>query len=367
MQGHNTELVCNELNKNYNLGTITNPTNISFRGENLLVIQSDTIQEYKIEDDQLDFTGFAIAKEKTAYNRVNGKATGAKIQKFNNTVAVLDDYKLTIIENNDNIYSKEKYKNYLLGQEYVLGQGLSSFALGKNSVLLKYGDDLLKLLDTSKTENNLTEINIPQDLAIQDICYQGSFYYILATTNNSEKIIYKLDTTTCEVILIHSLTISNFTPDILNVDVYGNIYLAKETKIIKLDNAQNYQNVSYILDKTVDKLYTDLNGSLFALIEGKICYLDTTASTISIEELLVGKNIQDFSIDITSDICYFVTNDSEQIFTTKDLQNYSIEDIRIPNDFKTTNDSTNTASEDLQVYTVSADENVFIVTKIKTH
>ena len=78
---------------------------------------------------------------------------------------------------------------------------------------------------------------------------------------------------------------------------------------------------------------------------------------------MVGKNIQDFSIDITSDICYFVTNDSEQIFTTKDLQNYSIEDIRIPNDFKTTNDSTNTASEDLQVYTVSADENVFIVTK----
>ena len=48
--------------------------------------EHDCIQEFIIEDDTLSFTGLAIAKNKTAYNRI---AKAKSVEKFGKTSAIL--------------------------------------------------------------------------------------------------------------------------------------------------------------------------------------------------------------------------------------------------------------------------------------
>ena len=55
--------------------TLNKPTNLAFNGDNLLLIINDTVQEFKVNGKTLEFTGFAIAQNKTAYNRVSKSAT----------------------------------------------------------------------------------------------------------------------------------------------------------------------------------------------------------------------------------------------------------------------------------------------------
>lgn len=370
MQGQKTELVCNELNRDYDLGNINNPTNISFRGENLLVIQGDTIQEFKIEGNTLKFTGFAITEGKTAYNRVKANAN---IQKYNDTVAVLDDFKLTVIKSNsENLYDRANFNNYFVDNEQVLRQDIFTFALGKDNALLVYNtttSKVLKLLDFNNQQQPLNEITFDSAINVTpwDVCYQGGNYYVLATDSNNYIYIYKLDKSSTTITDQHEITkISTTTNELavtnFDVDVYGNIYLVSTNKIVKLDKAQGYVINGECAIPNVKTLHSDLNGSLFALNNNGIYYIENITSTPLLINIELA-NITDFALDITNDLCYFTTSNQEQIFTTTKLQNLSISDIDISDKFKVTNDSENTASEDLQVYTVNEDENVFIVTK----
>lgn len=370
MQGNAIELQCTDTNQAFNLGNATAPSNLAFRADNLLIIQNNTIQEYKVEDPTIDFTGFAITSGKTAYNRVKANAN---IQKYNDTVAVLDDFKLTVIKSNsENLYERANFNNYFVDNEQVLGQDIFTFALGKDNALLVYNtttSKVLKLLDFNNQEQPLTEITFDSAINVTpwDVCYQGENYYVLATDSNNYIYIYRLDKTSTSITDQHEITkISTTTNElavtIFDVDVYGNIYLVSTNKIVKLDKAQGYAINGECPITNVKTLHSDLNGSLFALNNDGFYYIENISSNplpINIEL----ENITDFALDITNDLCYFTTSNQEQIFTTTKLQNLSISDIDVSDTFKTTNDSTNTASEDLQVYTVSADENVFIVTK----
>jgi len=182
--GQPVKLNKSNIDDDFDLGVIENPIAISFKGYNLLITDKDTIQEYKIENNTLIFTGFAIASGKTAYNRVSKNAT--EIEKTNNSVAVLDSYKLTVFTGADsqNRYARENYKNYLVSELVNDSVLPSSFALGEQNALLLYNSSsankFVALLDFSKQENFLIEQPYLGDHSvIHDVCYQSGYYYLL--------------------------------------------------------------------------------------------------------------------------------------------------------------------------------------------
>ena len=100
-----TLLTVGELDKDYQLGNLSTPTGIAFKGDNLLIADTElnAVQEFAVNDEFLDFTGFAIASGKTAYNRVSSNTI--EIEKANDMVAILDSDKLLLVtHNNQNPY-----------------------------------------------------------------------------------------------------------------------------------------------------------------------------------------------------------------------------------------------------------------------
>ncbi len=346
----------------YQLGNITSPKKISFINDNLLVLEEDCAQEFFIDDEQLIFSGFAIANDKTAYNRILSSAI--KVEKVNQTVAVLDTFKLTVFtnQNQNDIYARENYKNYLLSNLSIDGITPSSFALGDGNALLYYSDNetnkFVALLDFSKGQNYLSnKITFETGVNVKDVCYQSGNYYILCDYGQAPQNVYKSTVIDGELSfskIDNNTSSTEFT--FIAVDVYKNIYLANDTTITKLNKSDDYTQIDVVATFTnVTRLQTDLLGNLFVLADGKVhCVNNSTEYSID--------NVKTFALDYVDNAVYFIKNDSTVLSSTTQMDNVSILDIAVPSDYTLTNPiGVTTANETLEFFTATEDANAYVV------
>ncbi len=347
----------------FELGNINAPIAISFKDENLLITEQNTIQEFEIKDNELVFTGFAIAKGKTAYNRVSKNSTA--IDKTNKNIAVLDDFKFTVFtnDNSQNRYARENYKNYFLSQLKINNISPSTFALGKQNALLLYNakssDSFVALLDFTKDENFLSEQSpINDNRVIRDLCYQSGYYYLLCDNGSAPQHIYRAEANAqnFEFVKIDSNT-SNTEFTMFAVDTYSNIYLANSTTIKKLSSDDEYKNLVDVKSgfTNITKIRTDLLGRLYVLDENAI------KSAENNEELLT--NVKSFAFDFVNDDAFLLYNDSEFISITTEFDNISIADLVVPNDFNLSFNpqDPNTASNNLKFFKAKEGANAYVV------
>lgn len=353
---------------NYQLGKPVSPCALSFKGNNLLITDSACIQEFKIDNDKLIFTGFAIAKNKTAFNRIDKYAT--EIEKFNDTVAVLDGDSLLVMNNDEsfNPYDTNCFNDY---SDIKLQDKMpTTFALGSSTALLAYDSNLssskLNLFNVSDgTFISQNAVNIFDGNIIRDVCYQSGKYYVLTSDGN-----------TCKVYSCSEseLSFNEYTPDVIvstqiTVDVFGNVYLLKEnSKIYKYTVGSFDSPTEYDFSNPVTKMATDLSGTLFVLSENKVFALDQTKTSDYWTEIDINStgieqnaNIKSFTMDYVSQDVFFIYDDEEFICKASALGNISISSLEIPTEYVTTNSTT--TFDKLKIYAPTESANVYSVNK----
>lgn len=308
----------------FDLGNLISPTGISFKGDNLLITDATigAVQEFTISEDALNFTGFAIAKGKTAYNRIS--TTAKDIESLNEKIAVLDDDKLTVIKADStfNPYEKNSFLNYFASD--LNGVMPTSFALGFTSAGLIYPDNTFAILSFNKNAHSFAS-ELDGTLTLKDVCYRNGFYYLLATDGQDSKV-YKINEKDASV-----LTVTDFTAivgEILTVDVKGNIYLANATDVFKNDTISIAQRGS------ITKLSTDLAGRLYGNDGDKFYLFNSIDGTFS--ELSLTLSAKTFAMDFDSKKVYYLSADDESVYFTESVNNLGIDSLSIPTDYKVT-------------------------------
>lgn len=327
-----TTLQCTTEFQSYDLGSIQNPTDMHFYGDNLVITdsQKNAIQQFSIVNNELVFTGKAIAKDKTAFNRISENAI--KIAQTNKDVAILDDFKLTVIPNENDFdrYDKQNYDNYLLSE---LDNPIT-FALGNQTILLGYEDGIKKL--------NLADKTIDQELTslsnVKSLLFFNNAYYVLCS-DETLTTVYVTDESLSEMqkVAEYGYTSNGFT-----VDVYGNVFTYNESGV--------YKNGEIIIaDSDVKGLFTDLNGNLYSLKANTVKYLDLTQEVWK-DFVIFNTNVKSVAHTIFTNDLYVITEDSEFVYKSTPLDYASILGINLPDGFKL-NDQT--VTEELKVYTIN--------------
>ena len=351
------ELTINQLDVNYDLGKESTPTGISFKGTNLMISTSDTVQEYKLDDTQLTFTGFAIANGKTAYNRIKNDAVD--IERYGNNIAVLDSFKITIFnqKNTVNTYARENYNNILLSE--FGGYIPTKLAISNDKLLLANEHHALKLIDLNKAKTEqgyILDVVSPANSIINDVSYQSGYFYVISY-NGTNTDVYKL-AENGETALSLIKTVSNFDATSMETDVYGNVYLSSGTNLIKLEKTTGY-SVSEIATglTSVKKIQTDLSDSVFILDENKLKHC-TKNSVMDIAITAPSNLIKSFAMDYASDKVYFIYENEEFITVSDNLPNIALSDLKTNDQFKITDTS---ANQDLQIVKAVDGANVYSV------
>ena len=329
-----TQLQCSEKFNDYDLGSIQNPTDMHFYGENLIITdsQKNAVQQFSIVDNQLVFTGKAIARDKTSYNRISSQAFKINVSKEN--VAVLDDFKLTLLPNSDTFdrYSTENYQNYLVTEL----ANPTTFALGNTNVLLGYENGVKKLdVLTGQLDTQITPI--PN---LKSIIFVNDKYYILANDSSFSKI-FVADENLTQLTEIYNeeLNVNLFT-----VDVFGNLYTYNQTEL--------YKNGSQFCSETgITQLFTDLNGNLYSVKENKVRYFNTTQSNWT-DYLEFEQNVKSVANNVYTDDLYILQENSEYIYKCNPDGYACISDINIPEDYKFTD---KTVTNQLKTYNIKHD------------
>ena len=348
-------------NSAFDLGKLQNPVNITFKdNKTLLITDGDTIQEFNIDNQTktLTFTGFAIARNKSAYNRVSN--TSVEIETLGNTVAVLDGKWLKVFENNTApLYARVNFTKST-DAICVNGEKPDAFALGQNSVLLSYSHNLVSgnLRFMKFGEQPSDPIKPFGENSIRDITYQCGYYYALVYDGTCSSI-YRASEEDLVFEKMASVTGELFLH--LAVDVYENFYIATANKINVLNKQTNYQ-IELVSDSltSVKKLQTDLSGALFVLDQNSI-YYNTNSGLIKLDINAPSNDIKSFAFDYISDSVFFLYNNHEFIGKSSNLPNISFDDLLVPNSFITTGESADI--ETLKVYTAKEGANVFTVKK----
>ncbi len=355
----------------FDLGKIVNPQSISFKGDNLLITGDNAVQEFKVTaDGKLEFTGFAIAKGKTAFNRVNSviQASGNKleIEREKNTLAVLDNSSLTVIDVKGQFdsYNKENFTHYsnnalsYINSETQESVKPDTFALGEGSALMLYNQNTsaskLSLLDFN-TGAKATEFNIINGNVIRDICYQSGKYYALLDLGDNQARVYQSDGVSFSNTPIASL---NFYADVIEVDVFGNIYLYGNSQAYKIDVKDSSAKIALPNLSGVKKLESDLAGNIFALTNNAVYYLNQ--NQWEEYQFTATAELRSFAMDYDKKDVYLVYDKEELVFKTANLPNVAIDDIEIPTSFITTAQN---ATDNFKAYSAKANANVYSVTK----
>ena len=261
----------------YDLGKVENATDLTINGDKLLVTdkEHDSIQEFSLDGDKLAFTGFAIAKGKTAYNRI---AKAKSVEKFNKTSAVLQDYKITIINTEKTDYTEENYVNLCVGEapDYFAYSGKTIF--GANE------DGSAFILDIESETK--TPVTLPS--SVKDVCFKCNNYYALISTPTNSTV-YKVNQETGEAIVLNNYAYSFIA---FEVDVFNDFYFATTTMLYK-DDGTGLAPYSETYGNTVKKIASDLAGDLYILGNKSIFTIvsenSSTHSFICFTILLGGK------------------------------------------------------------------------------
>ena len=344
----------------FDLGKCNKPKSLSFKGENLLITDSEgSVQEFTVDDDKLVFTGFAIAKGKTAFNRVS--STASDVERYGDITAVLDNVKLTIIKGGENFnpYSRASYLN--LDLPYFLEKGFEElpikFTLGENLILTCFTNNTLSLFDIKSEEFSSVS---GFEGVIKDLCYQSGIFYLLTTNNNSlgasKYSVYELKKGERE---FSNLFSSNGYAENVTVDVFKNVFVSTGSNLIQHLKEDGYEYNTHSTINDIKKLCTDLGGNLFALTsDGNIqYYLD---GWITSTTTLATGNVSNFSLAFDRKEVTFLKKGEEIIYLDSSHPNASITDVKIPTNYVETGTEANTQ---LKFYTVSTDANVYEVYK----
>lgn len=347
----------------YDLGKLFSPSSIDFKGENLLITDSgaNAVQEFKVNGNNLIFTGFAIAKNKTAYNRVKSDATA--IDKYGDTLAVLDGQKLSLIDlSSENLYDKSSFNNFILSDaDSPIDASVQHFALGKEYLLYSSINSVVHLVNIAETTSGIIEIDLDNYL-VDDLIYQSGRYYILTHTT-TEAIIFSLEEGQGnEVQPLVSVPTDGYT--ILTVDVFENIYLSNGTKVVRYNKSASGEfdsNAKEVLVSStgISKISTDLIGNLLVLdVNGLNCY---DHSINSLQTLSIGTNsevIKSFALDFNTKEVFLIFQGQEYVKYSVTLPNVCIESLSLSEDEYVTSDA-NADVNDLKIFKAKDGANVY--------
>ena len=335
----------------YDLGKIISATDISFHGANLLICDKlgDSVQEFSVNAGTLTFTGVAIAKGKTAFNRIGKDSTA--IEKFGNRVAVLDPFKLTVINTDDVGYSNGTFTNL------YINDAPDAFALG-NQTILSVKDNALSSYDLKTNASN--QLNLQINGEILDVCYKCSYYYVLTQSVPRSSNVYKIDEKTFEIVDEKHYTNKMF--EIFEVDVMGKIYFASDSSLY-IDRGDGQASIFMEERWGVKKMITDLAGNLYVDNGSGLYLLIDNIHEIWQDLKLKAK---DFALSIDNEEVYYLKTDSsasihpaEHLYKTSELGNVAISSIEIPNDFSL--DGENASLDQLKLFSTTQGSNTFSV------
>ena len=323
--GHMHELIASA--PDYDLGNLITPSGISFNDGNLIVTDStqNTVQEFAVLDNELTFTGFAIAKNKTAYNRISPNATD--VEKQGDTVAVLDNYKITVIKNaSKSDYSKDNYANFIMGKN--VEKNIQYFTLGTSKILYSTTATKIKMLTLeSATE---TEVTLPvSSVLVDDMFYQSGTFYLLVHTSTSS-IVYAIDEKDNSATLKELINQSNSSHfSAIAVDVMDNIYLADQNGVKKysLDDENKYALDFGLAVTGVQKMQTDLGGKVFMLTNGAVRVFDgsSTIKTATPAAYIDGDLLSSFALNYEKSEVFLLFKGKEYLCTNGGITNDALD------------------------------------------
>lgn len=336
--GETIELTNKSQSQIYDLGNIITPTSLCFKGNNLVIADSmlDAVQEFSVSETELTFTGYAIAKEKTAYNRISN--TAKIIDRMQDTLAVLDDNKLTVITIDDNFDGKNPNSFYNFQVADLASP--SFFTLGLDNALLCY-NRAVKILDVKKNV-------LGNDIALENGNFKDAFYhngtFYILTADGTNSYVYTL--TALDTVPTLSKTLLdvrmekicvNETNDVYFVDTVNNVY--------KNENAN--ENIVCKSQNHVNDIVVDLAGKIYLLTDlGTAEYFDTSLKTLN-----GFSGIKAMAMGFDKKQVYFIETNEEFIYSTSGFLNYSIESTLVPQSFVT--NGKNADLDALKIYTVS--------------
>lgn len=369
-----TNLKVSDIDKDYQLGNLISPSGISFKNNNLLLTDSElnAVQEFKVKNENLIFTGFAVASGKTAFNRSSKNAVA--IEYYDNKVAILDENKLLVAKNERENYDRENFKNYLKGNKDDVktfgGTMPNSMALGKDSVLLSFNHEknngYLKILNLNDgaLSNNIGVYNC----VIQEVTYQSGYYYVLLIrlegVTHKETLVYKLNETANE--LTETAFTTKFNATGMTVDVFGNIYLNNSSGEIRLFSKDTgFKDTKVGSLSGIKKTATDLGGTLFALTNNGLKYFEKNSfKSVTGLEPESGDTIKSFAMSFENKNVFILFNNKEYVCSTDALTNLALSEVTVSKDeFITTASSAD--KDDLKVATVKDGANIYSVLKEK--
>ena len=323
----------------FELGKLVSPVSLSFKGDNLLITDDtlNAVQEFKVDGDKLVFTGFAVAKEKTAFNRIG--ATAKAVSNNNKSLAVLDGYKLTVIKDvSKSLYSQSNYTNILVSDLLFEPDFLT---IGNGSVLLSAGTKIA----IYSTENGLKIYEHDfGDNDITDVCYNGGNYYIAKTDigTGADTAVYKIAENGGEPVKIYTATGNFGAATLICADAHENMYLYKNGYVYLSEKSDNgYSSPVRLNDgnliNSVSKITVDLNGNVFAFKGNDVSYI----SDGQVYNIPLSDTFNSFALSFDSKSVYFIKENDERIYKTESLPNLAANDIPVPAGFKITGTTAN--------------------------
>lgn len=338
-------LSCAE-NSNYDLGGLKNPNSLSFYNNYLLVCDQEigAIQQFEIVEDTLNFTGFAIAKNKTAFNRTGENISD--VQRNNGVTAFLTDEKIMIYFEKGN-YEEKNFVN--LFSDSFNGTTPQCFALGDGYLTAASNNSVWTYRINTKEISEITFPNI-----VKDVCYQSGYFYFL-TGGTSQSSVYKFSQKDLDKENQLNVTQENLESFFLenyrnanlsniNVDVFGNVYTFDDPEIIKVES--------------------DLCGNLFAVTENAFLKYNKSSKKFTTEKSF-SEGLTSFYLNFEKKEVVFTRNNSEFAYLTYSLSNIGINDTALPSDFVLTGYSANEnpifckVNENANVYSVDYSKDVF--------
>lgn len=262
----------------YDIGRILNPTDICFKGENLLICDSsnDTITEFSIDGEKgrLKYSGFAVAKDKTAYNRAGNSII--KIEKLNGRTAVLDTFKFMIV--ND---GATKTFNNVLRENLI---NADDFALGMNDALLYSSTTNEFKLFAFKTFTT-SDAAISAETVYDIKFFNGRYYLLIKRGTLTEILSYNPETEAVETILSFNklVTAPKFTVD-QSMNFYVTNVTDGENTLYKFSSANDYVGEKIAsLNKQAKAVAVDVAGQIFTLTDDAVIrFTNGSAATVTL-------------------------------------------------------------------------------------
>ncbi len=344
------------------LGNLENPVNLFFKNENLLITDSsmNAVQEFTLSNDNLEFTGFAIAKGKTAYNRVSNQVKG--ISRYSNNLVIADQTRLTVIDKsaNFNTYDKTAFTHYDYDK---LGITIpDSIVTGQDETLLLFNKNTenSSLRSFNLLNGELSDpVTVFSSNYVREIAHANGKFFIIADDNNGFSSVYQADASLSE---FNKLLDGEVYFSSLTVDLSGTIYLkSADEKLFKATKGeQGYELSELPTLNGVIKLATDLGRNLYALTSQSIVTLNNDVwETINLPQTFTTNSAVDFALGFeNSEIMLYYQNE-EFLTSLTGIGNLAIDEIKVPDAFITTDKNANLSS--FKVYALNNDNQAFSV------